>query len=989
MVSEGTWSPRPIASLVTTVLAHGLPVLSLLAAGIFVIATGRWVAGWFLAIALLAVCWTTRLWLLSWATTLRIEMQFPNSAPPRPLVAARVAFSRRVRERLLAPPGENVAEAAHRLVTAALIADRTRWGGQAVRVGGLSHVVASHLHWGETDRSGVWWAALSCDLGTLGRGEQPDEPETASHALASVELLRPLALWLRGWIRAVAEHHELWSGAGSPAGLATESIHPGARLLAIAAEYDQLTSGSKMSPAQAKADLLRTATWQFDPNMVEIFNSLPLDLLRRSTGGLWAGWRTLGRWLAVPVLLLVVGTAAFASLSKDRPTEVAGISLTRTATTTTDGATTTAVAAGVTPTTNAISGGPLLADDRATTFEDIAVLIAVAANDAIADPDAATLRVAVAPRHGSAVVTATKISYTPAPDFKGNDSFQYELCSVDGPCGRATVRITISSVDDPPGAGTIGLMVLEDQVQFFAPTATDPEGEKPICSITLAPTHGAASVAADCSSASYRPFLDYNGADRFEYSVAASGAATIGTVEIIVAAVNDLPIVRDIVLGLDEDTTRTFVPTITDPDNGAHQCRIVRFPQYGTAVITAGCSTASYTPSSNFAGGDAFLILIDDGSGTVQAEVNVIVTAIDDPPVAAPMLLSTKAAQAVSWIPAVSDPDSTALSCSIPVAPKHGVATVTPACTVGTYVPTNGYSGADAFTYRVSDGHSSAVATVSVTVGKGEAPVALPVTVATPAGTSVPWLPQVSDEDTTTLTCSISVAPTNGVATVMGDCSAGTYAPVAQFVGVDTFTYRVSDGTSAATALVTVTVAAVNQPPVARGGTLVAVEDGGPASFLPVITDVDDVTFACTISAPGQHGAVVVASDCSGGSYTPVANYFGSDTFAFQACDGGGLCDTGSFSVTVTPANDAPTAGNVSIVATPGAKVTWFPGVADIDDDELTCRIVTPPQSGSVKVDSDCSEGEVSAGVAGVYTFTYEVSDGSLTDTAVGSLTVA
>jgi hypothetical protein len=76
-------------------------------------------------------------------------------------------------------------------------------------------------------------------------------------------------------------------------------------------------------------------------------------------------------------------------------------------------------------------------------------------------------------------------------------------------------------------------------------------------------------------------------------------------------------------------------------------------------------------------------------------------------------------------------------------------------------------------------------------------------------------------------------------------------------------------------------------------------------------------------------------------------------------------------------------------VATPGAKVTWLPVVADVDDDELTCQIIAQPQNGSVTVESDCLAGEFSAGVAGVYIFTYEVRDGSLTDTAVGSVTVA
>ena len=45
-------------------------------------------------------------------------------------------------------------------------------------------------------------------------------------------------------------------------------------------------------------------------------------------------------------------------------------------------------------------------------------------------------------------------------------------------------------------------------------------------------------------------------------------------------------------------------------------------------------------------------------------------------------------------------------------------------------------------------------------------------------------------------------------------------------------------------------------------------------------------------------------------TYTPDANWFGTDTFTYQVCDNGtpSLCDTATVTITVNPVNDAPVA---------------------------------------------------------------------------------
>ena len=169
------------------------------------------------------------------------------------------------------------------------------------------------------------------------------------------------------------------------------------------------------------------------------------------------------------------------------------------------------------------------------------------------------------------------------------------------------------------------------------------------------------------------------------------------------------------------------------------------------------------------------------------------------------------------------------------------------------------------------------------------------------------WTPSVSDDDAgDTLTCTITVQPINGTATVAPNCSSGTYTPDADFNGSDPFTYQVSDGKATDTGTVSVTVNAVPDDPVANDvdmGTVLA--NSSNNAWTPSVSDVDaGDTLTCTITVQPSNGSAAVASDCLSGTYTPDANFTGSDPFTYEVSDGTAN-DTGSVSVTVSePSSD-------------------------------------------------------------------------------------
>jgi putative nucleotidyltransferase with HDIG domain len=88
---------------------------------------------------------------------------------------------------------------------------------------------------------------------------------------------------LAAFIPAVELHHENWDGTGYPKGQSGEETPIDARIIHVADAYDAMTSDRSyrrgMTHERAMEILVEHAGTQFDPRLVEIFCSLPREIL--------------------------------------------------------------------------------------------------------------------------------------------------------------------------------------------------------------------------------------------------------------------------------------------------------------------------------------------------------------------------------------------------------------------------------------------------------------------------------------------------------------------------------------------------------------------------------------------------------------------------------------------------------------------------------------------------------------------------------------
>lgn len=373
---------------------------------------------------------------------------------------------------------------------------------------------------------------------------------------------------------------------------------------------------------------------------------------------------------------------------------------------------------------------------------------------------------------------------------------------------------------------------------------------------------------------------------------------------------NHAPVAHNVAAtGLEDAASITVNPSSTDVD--AHDTAIYSVttqPLHGTVSVVG--SSFAYVPVANFNGTDSFTYTVTDHAGlTSVAIATITVTPVNDIPVVSNLTGSGLEDQQVIGQVTGTDVDGSALTYSIVANGAHGAVSLNAGTGVYTYTPTANYNGTDTFTYKANDGTAdSATATVTLTINAvNDAPVAqnLVATVAEDASVTVTALStDVDAADTATYL--VNSQPTHGTVALNGAGTGFIYTPNANYNGTDSFTYKVTDAAGASSvATASITVTAVNDAPVAGTFTGSGLEDHAITGQVSG-TDIEGSTLTYSIVTNGAHGAVSLDATTGAYTYTPNANYNGTDTFTYKANDSTVDSASETVTLTVTSVNDAP-----------------------------------------------------------------------------------
>ncbi len=354
-----------------------------------------------------------------------------------------------------------------------------------------------------------------------------------------------------------------------------------------------------------------------------------------------------------------------------------------------------------------------------------------------------------------------------------------------------------------------------------------------------------------------------------------------------------------------------------------------------------------------------------------------------------------------------SDADSNPLTAVLVSGPTHGSLTLNADGSFD-YTPVADFHGTDTFTYQATDGTANSnVATVTILVNPlNDAPVAVNDVYNAPPNLVVLGSLNVAgpgvlgndiDAEGDPISAVLVSGPTNGSLTLNPDGSF-IYTPNLLFFGTDTFTYYADDLlASSNTATVTINVGLVNAAPAATADAYATAEDNPLTVTAPGLLANDndpdgDTVFAILVSGPSS-GTLAFNSNGSF-TYTPTANFNGTDSFTYRVSDGVLQSAPATVTITVNPVNDAPVASgeayatseDQALIVTPAGLLA---NDSDVDGGPLTAAVVSGPTHGALTLNSNGSFTYLPhLNFYGTDSFTYRASDGGL-QSAAATVTIS
>ena len=319
----------------------------------------------------------------------------------------------------------------------------------------------------------------------------------------------------------------------------------------------------------------------------------------------------------------------------------------------------------------------------------------------------------------------------------------------------------------------------------------------------------------------------------------------------------------------------------------------------------------SGTPANGDVGDHSVILRVNDGTVDVDQSFTITVANTNTPPtITSTAVTNATEDAAYSYTFTAGDVDvGDTLTLSAPTLPSW--LSFDPGTGILSGTPANGDVGDHSVVLRVNDGTVDVDQSFTITVINTNTPPTITSTAVTSAteDSAYSYTFTAGDVDVgDTLTLSAPTLPSwlsfdPGTGILSGTPANGD-------VGDHSVVLRVNDGTVDVDQSFTITVANINNPPIAAGDSLTAIEDNS-ITITPVTdllgndTDIDGDSLSLSVIDQPARGSLVVNDDGTL-TYTPEDDFHGVDAFTYTISDNNGGTATGMAIIVVAPVGDTP-----------------------------------------------------------------------------------
>ncbi len=432
---------------------------------------------------------------------------------------------------------------------------------------------------------------------------------------------------------------------------------------------------------------------------------------------------------------------------------------------------------------------------------------------------------------------------------------------------------------------------------------------------------------------------------------------------------NSAPVANSYTATISVNTTLDLdlIGNSTDADgDGIHFFSFTKLPFSGT-LSSLFSPTATYTPPLNFTGTRTLKWKVYDDNFQMSNEATLTINVINAAPLAVDdaITIQEDADATVIHILANDVDDEDAIDESsvwlIGSTANLEQRSSNPDGSV-TIKPVANFHGDITFDYVVSDdaNNESEAGTVTITVESvNDAPVTEAATyfATSNQSNSLLVLDNSSDVDHTLTYSNVIVVsgPSNG--DIAQDASAFVYTPDSNFVGTDSFTYKISDGELDSATVTATIVVSGNTAPVASDYAFAIDEDSPTYSFDVSVTVVDDSGLdLSTIELLSHDGDSLVWVSSQRINIHTKDDFNGEEQFTFRVRDDEGMwSNSATVTVTINPVDDIAVTEDDSLSVNEDSGYSLLDIIDNDNDIDSAIGLYTPvvttgPLHGSVNV---------------------------------------